>query len=35
MDINNDNMLVTGSCDNIICFWNSFNGAESKKIKIP
>jgi hypothetical protein len=35
MDINNENQCVTGSVDNIICFWNSFNGVESKKIVIP
>jgi WD40 repeat protein len=35
LDINNENQCVTGSVDNIICFWNSFNGVESKKIEIP
>lgn len=35
LDINNENQLVTGSVDNVICFWNSFNGVESKKIVIP
>ena len=35
LDINRENQLVTGSVDNIICFWNSFNGVESKMIKVP
>ena len=35
LDINNENQLVTGSVDNVICFWNSFNGVESKKIVVP
>ena len=35
LDINSDNRLVTGSVDNVICFWNSFSGVESKKIKLP
>jgi len=35
LDINFENQLVTGSVDNVICFWNSFNGVESKKIVLP
>ena len=35
LDINSENQLVTGSVDNILCFWNSFNGVESKKIVLP
>ena len=35
LDINSENQLVTASMDNIICFWNSFNGVESKKIILP
>ena len=35
LDINSENQLVTASVDNLICFWNSFNGVESKKIKVP
>jgi len=35
LDINKENQLVTGSVDNVICFWNSFNGVESKKITLP
>jgi len=27
--------LVTASIDNVICFWNSFSGVESKKIELP
>ena len=34
LDINFENQLVTGSVDNVICFWNSFNAVESKKIKL-
>jgi len=35
LDINQENQLVTGSTDNVICIWNSFNGEESKKILVP
>lgn len=35
LDINQDNQLVTGSTDNVICLWNSFNAVESKKILVP
>lgn len=35
LDINSENQLVTGSIDNILCFWNSFNGVESKKFVVP
>lgn len=35
LDINTENQLVTASIDNIICFWNSFNGVESKKVQLP
>jgi len=27
--------LVTGSIDNVLCFWNSFSGTESKKFVPP
>jgi orotate phosphoribosyltransferase-like protein len=27
--------LVTASTDNVICFWKSFTGVESKKVVIP
>jgi len=26
---------VTGSADNLICFWNTFNGKITKRIQIP
>ena len=35
LDINQENQLVTGSTDNVICLWNSFNAVESKKIILP
>ena len=35
LDINKDNNLVTASVDNVICFWKSFTGVESKSVKIP
>lgn len=27
--------MVTGSTDNVICFWNQFSATESKKITFP
>lgn len=27
--------MVTGSTDNLICFWNTFNGQITKRIQIP
>jgi hypothetical protein len=35
LDINSENQLVTASVDNVICFWNSFVGDESKKVIFP
>jgi len=35
LDINKENNLVTASADNVICFWKSFAGVESKKVVIP
>ena len=35
LDINSDNIVATASTDNVICFWNSFSGVESKKIVPP
>jgi len=35
LDINKENALVTASSDNIICFWKSFTGVESKSIRVP
>lgn len=35
VDITTRNHMVTGSIDNTICFWNSFNGQETKRITIP
>jgi WD40 repeat protein len=29
------NVLVTGSIDNVISFWNSFNGTCTKEVRIP
>jgi hypothetical protein len=35
VDATNKNQLVTGSIDNMICFWNTFEGTIPKKIVIP
>ena len=35
LSMNSDNQLVTASIDNVLCFWNTFSGAESKKFVIP
>jgi len=35
VDVTNKNYLVTGSIDNLICFWNSYNCTINKKISIP
>lgn len=35
MSLNTGNQLVTASVDNILCFWNSFTGVESKKLVLP
>jgi len=35
MSLNSSNQLVTGSTDNVLCFWNSFSGVQSKKIILP
>lgn len=35
MDINDENSLATASIDNVISFWNTFVGTESKHYKLP
>jgi hypothetical protein len=35
MDINEENALATASVDNVIAFWNTFVGTESKHYKMP
>lgn len=35
LDINKENQLVTASVDNVLCFWDSFNGKESKSFTLP
>lgn len=34
LDISDNNHLVTGSIDNVICFWNSFNGTVTKSLNL-
>lgn len=35
IDISDDNHTVTGSIDNMICFWQTFTGTVQKSIQIP
>ena len=35
LDVSDDLMVATASLDNIICFWNNFNGTESKYFAFP
>lgn len=35
LDINDENSLATASVDNVISFWNTFVGTESKHFKFP
>jgi len=35
IDITNKNLVVTGSNDNVICFWNSYNCSVNKQIQMP
>ena len=35
LDINEENSLATASVDNVISFWNTFVGTESKHYKLP
>jgi hypothetical protein len=35
IDTTKTNHIVSGSIDNVICFWNSFSGEQTKSIKIP
>lgn len=35
LDINDENSLATASVDNVISFWNTFVGTESKHFKLP
>lgn len=35
VDVTRKNNLVTASVDNLICFWNTFNGTITKKVTIP
>lgn len=35
VDVTTKNYLVTGSIDNLICFWNSYNCTINKQVAIP
>jgi len=35
IDISDENLLVTASIDNILCFWNNFTATEFKTIHLP
>jgi WD40 repeat protein len=35
LDITTDNHMVTGSIDNVICFWQTFDGKIQKSLTIP
>lgn len=35
VDVTHKNYLVTGSIDNLICFWNTFNCQINKQVPLP
>ena len=34
-DVTTKNQMITGSIDNVLCFWNTFNGTITKKVTVP
>ena len=35
LDINKKNYLVTGSIDNMVCFWNAYDCKINKQVQMP